>query len=688
GVSRIISGDYRFSLSGFPRDEIGDLADKFNQMVEKLRTDRQRRKLAERELRESEKRYRMVANFAYDMECWRDVDGRMIYVSPSCESLTGYSPAEFLADPRLMEKLVLPEDRPVFIDHNHEMTLAGLPKPIEFRIRHKDGRIRWFNHICRPVFDESGENLGIRGSNRDVTEQKLATESLAAEREKLAVTLRSIADGVITVDNQGRVTMLNRAAEKMTGWPQQEAVGRPLEEVFQVVSEYGHRPLANPVAIALREKKTTELSDNSLLVTRDGRQLVIGDSAAPIIDLAGETIGAVLVFRDLTDKRRLLDEMRKAEKIESIGLLAGGIAHDFNNLLQGIRGSLSLSLANEEQLPPLVIRNLQRAEEATRQASALAQQLLTFSRGGEPQVSEIDLQPLVVEAANFVLHGSNVVVRYEFEPDLHRVLADPGQIGQVVHNLVLNAKQAMNDSGVISIRAGNFTVKPDEPWYGLPAGSYVKIHVHDQGPGIPQEIIDKVFDPYFTTKEDGRGLGLATCYSIIKNHGGHISISSVLGDGTTFVIFLPAIEKREEVPEPAPEETESPAAAPATGRILVMDDEELIREIACEMLAMAGYQPTGVADGAAAVKLYRQAMAAGEPFAAVISDLTVPGGMGGQEMAREILRFDADARIIVSSGYASDAVLANYRQAGFVAVINKPYKMAELLKVLQQVLPT
>ncbi|NIA19903.1 MAG: PAS domain S-box protein, partial [Xanthomonadaceae bacterium] len=576
GTRRIADGDLDFSLVDFPHDEVGNLADYFNRMVTALKDYRAQRQQAEKLLSESEQCYRTMADFAYDMECWRDPSGKFIFVSPSCEELTGYSPEEFLADYRLMRKLVIPEDCHIYIDHRHEVSTDGRFLPIEFRIRRKDGQVRWFEHICRPVAGADGENLGIRGSNRDITARKLAEEILAAERERLAVTLRSIGDGVITVDTHGRVVMINREAERMTGWGHEQAADHLLGEIFTIIDENSRDFLENPVDQVLASGRPVELVDSTVLVARDGTESIISNSAAPIVDLQDKIIGVVLVFRDLTEKKRLQDQIWKAEKIESVGLLAGGIAHDFNNLLQGIGGNLALARLGGP-LPTEAEHKLAEAEKAVQRAAGLTQQLLTFSRGGAPVTKEVPLPELITESVSFALHGSMVKPIFNFAADLHMGIIDAGQVSQVIHNLVINASQAMPDGGEIEIDAENVLVGKETQVGTLLVGEYVKVSVRDQGPGIPREIMAQIFDPYFSTKHEGRGLGLASCYSIIRKHNGLLTVSSKLGEGTTFLFYLPAatggsssVDHDNEVPISLEKES---------AKILVMDDDEVLQEI-------------------------------------------------------------------------------------------------------------
>jgi signal transduction histidine kinase/ActR/RegA family two-component response regulator len=414
-----------------------------------------------------------------------------------------------------------------------------------------------------------------------------------------------------------------------------------------------------------------------------------------IIDGAGNTLwmelnailikwkgkAATLIFvRDITERKQLEEERQRVEKLESIGTLAGGIAHDFNNLLTGILGNITLAQRYVEPESQVADRLLE-AERASLRAKDLTQQLLTFSTGGAPVKKTASIAELLQESATFALRGSKVRCEFSLPDDLWPVEVDEGQMSQVITNLILNADQAMPGGGTINIRAENTVIKGkgDLP---LPKGNYIKITVKDQGIGIPKKHLAKIFDPYFTTKQKGSGLGLATAYSIIKNHGGYITVESEVGVGTTFYIYLPASKK------PAPVKAKAKKEAPVRGkgRILVMDDEEMIRKMLSKMLPLDGYDVELAKDGAEAVELYKKARESGQPFDAVIMDLTIPGGMGGKEAIKKLLEIDPDVKAIVSSGYATDPIMADFKKYGFSAVVTKPYSFGELEKTLRNML--
>jgi PAS domain S-box-containing protein len=531
-----------------------------------------------------------------------------------------------------------------------------------------------------PLWSREGKIRGGMGIVEEISERKMAEEELAAEKERLAVTLRSIGDGVITTDMEGRVVLLNQAAESQTGWSQEEARGRSLQEVFFIVDEKTRDRCLNPVDKVLLSGRTEILAAPTVLINRDGRERIIADSGAPIRDSNGKMIGVVLVFRDITNEQRLADELLNYEKLKSIGVLAGGIAHDFNNILTGIMGNISLAKMFAQDAEK-VRKRLDEAEKASYLARELTQQLLTFSRGGAPVKTTASMAEYVQEAVNFALRGSKLKAEFLIPADIWPVDFDQGQFQQVIHNLVINADQAMPEGGVLQVGMDNRTVTAGEG-ISLPEGRYVRIWFADQGIGIPQEDLSRVFDPFFTTKPGASGLGLSTVYSIIKRHDGLMTADSPPGKGATFCLTLPASGKTPPVQEEA-----ASSWVKGQGRILVMDDEPIVREVLGEMLARLGFEVQYAQDGAEAVKIYRVAKKIDQPFDLLIMDLTVAGGMGGLEALQKLLEFDPEVRAIASSGYSSDPVMSEFQAYGFKGVMAKPYTLEELSQVLGS-LPT
>jgi len=392
----------------------------------------------------------------------------------------------------------------------------------------------------------------------------------------------------------------------------------------------------------------------------------------------------MVILTDITERELLHNELIKMQKLESIGVLAGGIAHDFNNILTGIMGNLSyarllLAPSHVARLP------LEAAENASKRAAGLTRQLLTFAQGGEPIKTVVAVNRLITETVTLMLRGTGVRGEIRIDEAVRAIEADEGQIAQVLNNVLINAVQAMPGGGVLQVTAGNQRLDAGNT-VALPEGDYVRITIVDEGCGIPEEIQARIFDPYFSTKESGSGLGLASAYSIVTRHGGHIGVESTVGKGAVCTILLPATDKVP--PALLAGQVNTPSAARSREReaILVMDDEAVIRDLATTMLTHLGYEVRTCAEGEAAIRLYEEALAAGCPYVAALMDLTVPGGMGGLEAARRILALDGAACLVVSSGYSHDPVMSEPQTHGFAGVLAKPYTLADLDQVLQAVL--
>jgi PAS domain S-box-containing protein len=575
-----------------------------------------------------------------------------------------------------------------------ERVLENLSDPTEFveRIKHlrahpdcescdeirlKDGRI--LERHSKPQ-QKDGQVIGRVMSFRDATEQRRAAEKLAAEKHRLDVTLKSISDAVVATDTEGRVILMNPVAEQMCGVSQSSVAGMLVEKVFPLYDPGTKTKLPSQI-LAVVQGGALEPAKTALLINAMGQQIMVGLRAAPTRDSAGQITGAVLVFRDVSQERKVEQEQLRASKLESIGLLAGGIAHDFNNVLTGIVGNLSL-LREYPGLSPEVSDRLALLEKSAYKARQLTMQLLTFAKGGSPIKQTASIEEVIRESAEFALRGSSLRPEFEFARDLAAVEIDTGQMSQVVQNIVINAKHAMPNGGLLRLTGKNVTLTGREN-LPLPKGEYVCVSIEDYGSGISPEHIAKIFDPYFTTKEKGSGLGLATVYSILKRHDGLVTVESEPGRGTVFHLYLPASVKN------APSKTSDTtmlARGSGTGRILAMDDEPGIRTLLTAIMKHFGYEITTVRDGAEAIREYKEAREKGKPYSVVIMDLTIPGGMGGKETIRALREIDPCIKAIVSSGYSNDPVLAEYQKYGFVARVEKPYRMQELGKTLQTIL--
>ena len=505
------------------------------------------------------------------------------------------------------------------------------------------------------------------------------TRELAAEKERLAVTLSSIGDGVIATDTDGAVVLINSVARQLTGWSEDQAIGRPLTEVFRALDARERRPCEDVVRRVLGGDPVVGLASDAVLQARDGSERTVTRTGSPILDASGAPVGVVLVFQDQSERVRWEEERARTERAESLGVLAGGIAHDFNNILTGILGNVSLAKVHASEGDALWSR-LGEAERALDQATRLVRQLMSLSRSGSPVTEAASILDIIDQSASLALSGSRVSYQIHGPDDAWAVNVDTTQISRVVQNLVINAEQAMPDGGELAIEVTHVTLTAASP-FPLEPGRYVKVRFADEGVGIAPDAMSRIFDPYFTTKRSGTGLGLAVAYTNVAKHGGHITVTSQLGQGTTFDVYLPASGIDVDTVDV---EREGPEGG--SGRILVMDDEPAVKEVCAEMLRFLGYDVTTTADGEEAIERYAEFHDEGTPFDLVITDLTVPGGMGGKAVVERLRERYPGVRVVAASGYYNDPVMADFRRHGFTGALRKPFTTGELGEVVQQVL--
>ncbi|MCF8146881.1 MAG: PAS domain S-box protein [Deltaproteobacteria bacterium] len=629
-------------------------------------------------LEESEARYRllfdhMVNGFALHEivldQAGKPVDYVFLEANPAFERLTGLSRNEIIG--RKVTEVVpgIEKEAADWIGRYGKVALTGRQTQFE---HYAESMGKWFS-----VLAYSPQEMRFATIIADITEQKQAQKELVYEKERFRITLRSIGDGVITTDLEGKVALINQMAEELTGWRQEEAQGLPLGHVFHIINEDTREVCESSVETVLRAGTVVGLANHTILICRDGTERIIADSAAPIRDGNNDVAGVVLVFRDITDRVRVEEELNRNQKLESLGVLAGGIAHDFNNILTTIIGNISLvqyQMPRDDENFGL----MNEALTASTRAQGLTKQLLTFAKGGAPVKETGSIGDLIKESCRFILRGAKSNCEFSMADDLWAVEVDIGQISQVIHNVVINADQAMPDGGIIRVAAENLTI---EKRHDLPLkkGKYVKISIKDQGTGIGQDHLSKIFDPYFTTKQAGSGLGLATTHSVIHKHDGCITVESALGRGTTFHIYLPASEKA--VPQ-----KEEDKLLTGKGKVLVMDDEAPLRRMLAKILDQFGYEPEFAKDGVEAIQMVKEAKNSKEPYDAVILDLTIPGGMGGKQAIKKLIEIDPEIKAIVSSGYSDDPVMADFQEYGFKGSLAKPFDFKELARVLRAVM--
>lgn len=643
-------------------------------------TDVTEMKRAQRALHESEERYRSLFETTPNPMYIFDVETlRIVMVNEAAIARYGYSRQEFTE----MSVLDLrPADEAARLQRSMDEFRAAKTAPRAgahaaglWRHRCKNGTI-----IIVEVFTHSLVFNGracVLSLPFDIT-AKLATERALRDSEaRYRELFENAVGGVYRATPDGRFISVNPAMARLYGfedpaemlaWNEREHAGATYAH------EDEHRRFIEQI-----ERYGKVENFESRILDRHGNTLWVSETSRAVRDTDGRLLYYEGFVTDITARRRLEQELMRSSKLEAVGILAGGIAHDFNNILTVVLGNVTLA-EMDTAADASVHRMLRDAKRATLRARDLTQQLLTFAKGGDPVRAAVALPELLRESAEFAMHGSKSRCEFDLDPDLWPANADKGQMGQVVQNLVINAVQAMPQGGLVTIRAGNCSL-PAAAVGALPAGDYVKISVRDTGTGISPEHLGKIFDPYFTTKQQGSGLGLATVYSIARKHQGHIEVESRLGEGTTFHLWLPAAAHVEKTVAPVPE---PPAALRV--KVLFMDDEEPIREMAQMFLRRLGSDVVCAADGAAAVHAYRAAMQVGHPFDVVVMDLTVPGGMGGRDAMEQLLKLDPKVRAIVSSGYSRDPVLGSYRRHGFCGILPKPYGLDQLRKAIADVL--
>lgn len=634
------------------------------------------RKRADEDLRASEGRLRTLVQTLPDLVWLKDQNGVYLSCNQMFERFFGADAADIVGktDYDFVEK----ELADFFVEHDRKAMAAGKPSTNEEWITFADdGRRALLETIKTPMYDDRGSLIGVLGIGRDITERKRTEEDLRASEARYRGLVELFPEAIY-IHTGGKLVFANSRGARLLG------VERPEDLYGREALDFVHPDYREFVTNRIKsafERDRFNPPVEEVFLRADGVPVQVEVSSVAFTYHGEKALQ--IVVRDISERKKRQEELVKAQKLESLGVLAGGIAHDFNNLLTGIMGNISLMREELPESHPLQER-LIRCEKAMNQTTGLTCQLLTFSRGGEPVKKLFNLGPVLQDTISFALRGSNVGLELEFADDLWPLEADEGQLCQVFNNLIINAGQAMPNGGTVRVEVANCRLLPAEvPPLG--AGDYLLISVIDQGIGIDPEYLDKIFDPYFTTKESGSGLGLTALYSIVRKHQGQVLVSSRIGEGTTFRIYLPASPGKEGT-IPASKEAIFSTVSHAGAFILVMDDELPIRQLSEDMLRLIGCRVESCSDGEELIELYRQRFMEGRPADAVIMDLTIPGKMGGLEAAQRILELDREARLIVSSGYSTDPVMANYHAYGFAGFLIKPYRIDDLSQVLSRVL--
>lgn len=636
---------------------------------------------SQRQAQEANQRFQLVAasvnSAIYD---W-DVASNRIVWTDGLTDLFGYDLAEI--DPTFewwMER-VHPDDVPRIRAQVERSVAQGQDFTAEYRFRAKNGQYR--DVLDRGCVVRSSSRRAVRmvGSILDLTARKRAEEALSAEKERLAVTLSSIGEGVIATDNERRIVLINRVAESLTGWPGQEAIGRPLREVYQVTSDRTRDNHDAGVEDGLTTESFSNLDRQTILIARDGTRRIIADSGAPILDHEGRIIGVVLVFRDITERTLLERQLQQAQKIESIGTLAGGIAHDFNNILTGIIGYVDLALMSLSDESPLWSDLLEIKKQAEH-AAALTRQLLTFSRRQPFDPRLVDLNLVISDTEKFLRRviGEHIDLRLLAAPDLVMVYVDPTQVQQVLMNLCINARDAMPNGGQLTIETRNVIFDEEYCHTHLWArpGSYVELSVSDTGIGMDEETLQHIFEPFFTTKEPGKGtgLGLATVYGIVRRHNGLIQVWSAPSKGTTFKIYLRAAVAQ----QPVSMETDPELPRGGSETILVTEDEDPVREVIVRTLESLGYSVLTAGDGKSAVELFQ---AYQEQIDLILLDAVMPR-LGGQAVYEILQQRRPDLKFLFISGYNTLQEQPDPRTR--IDFLYKPFSPTELARRVREVL--
>ncbi|MCJ8500352.1 PAS domain S-box protein [Desulfatitalea alkaliphila] len=626
---------------------------------------------------ENQEQLNTIADYTYDWEYWIGPDGRPLWVSPSCERITGYTAAEFMADPSLFERIVHTEDQAAFTAHHSQEEDIGCSGRIDFRIVHRSGRVVWIDHHCLGLKTAVGKVLGRRVSNRDITDRKQIEQALRVSETQF----RSLVEGApvaIFVQTDFNFVYVNAAGLKLFGAETQDLlIGTPVPD--RVHPDF--RALSRERMVHLNERKSAVPRVEQIYLRLDGTQVPVEVSSVPITFQGRD--GGLAFVQDISQRRQMETRLQQAQKMEAIGALAGGIAHDFNNILFPIIGLSELLL---EDLPrgSLERENVAEIHTAARRAGDLVNQILSFSRQAEHKRIPLRMQQVLKEVGKLVRATipSNIVIEQSIQADCGPVLADPTNIHQIAMNLVTNAFHAVEEKGgtiAIGLRQTTLALE-DVAGTHLTAGPHALFSVWDTGCGIPADVIPRIFDPYFTTKAQGKGtgLGLAVVYGIVREHGGDVRVYSEMNRGTIFKVYLPILPREAEADAGA-----APAPLPTgTERILLVDDEAPIVRLETQMLERLGYRVTARTSSVEALAAF-QADPAG--FDLLISDMAMPN-MTGEQLAQQVAAIRPDIPVILCTGFSEQMTVRTAQPEPLRGFLMKPLVRGELAKEVRRLL--
>ncbi|MFH0958070.1 MAG: PAS domain S-box protein [Pseudomonadota bacterium] len=633
-------------------------------------------KQAEKELRESEERYRTIADFNYDWEYWVEAEGNFLYVSPSCERITGYSAEEFISDPDLMNRIIHPDDRNRMLDHYNNVRQAATQPvdAIDFRIIRSDGAIRWIAHVCQPVYGQEGQTLGRRGSNRDITDRKRAEEM----EKRLFTAIEHAAEGIIITDATGIIEYINPAEETITGYSHDELIGQK-PNIFKSDKhdDNFYKNLWETINAG------NVWSGRFINKKKNGTEYHEDATISPVYDKSGNLTNFVAVKHDVTKQVELQNQFFQAQKMEAIGNLAGGFAHDFNNKLQVIAGYVELTLFNKDR-PENYKHDMGIIKQAVDSSAELIKGMMMFSRKTATELQPVELNKLVEQTRSMLSRSipKTIAIDLLLADDLWAIKAAPNQIDQILMNLAVNASDAMPDGGRLTIKTNNI-VLDDEFCSAYPntePGRYALITVADTGAGMNKETESHIFEPFFTTKGPGKGtgLGLAVVYGIVEQHGARIICESKPSVGTTFRIYFPAIE--EVAQEQLSKKTESPKGQGET--ILLVDDEPEILEMISLQLTGANYQVIPASNAKDALELYEKNR---DAIRLVLLDLIMPE-IGGKQCLEALRNMDPNIKVIIITGHNRRGMTQELKEAGARDFILKPFDMPQLLEKIREII--